>query len=226
MIPIVSSARAAEIIIKRWENYHYRPDAIVVEGPLAGGHLGFSFKDINNPEFSLEKLLPQVLDIAHKYGDIPVIAAGGIYTNEDIIKFLRIGVSGVQMATRFFATDENSATQTYKQAVVDCNEDDIMVVSHPDYIPASPCGLPFRILKSSPMYTANRAPKCNKGYILQNGNCKAKESNEYLCACNGLLASAGCEPNEPELFTVGSNAYRIKEIVPVAKLMDELCGLE
>lgn len=223
LIPIISSARALEIIVKRWEKYQYRPDAVVLEGPRAGGHLGFNIKDVYDPEFALEKLLPRVLEVAHKYGDFPVIAAGGIFTHEDILKFLEMGASGVQMGTRFLATQESSATEAYKQAVVDATEDDILVVSYPTSIPASPCGLPFRILTTSPMYTAKRTPKCTKGYILRDGHCKAKESNDFLCACVGLSSSAGDDITGPALYTVGSNAHRVKDIPYVNKLMGELC---
>jgi nitronate monooxygenase len=94
LIPIISSARALEIIVKRWERVHYRPDAVVLEGPLAGGHLGFKMNEVENPEFALEKILPSVLEVAHKHGDFPVIVAGGIYTHEDIVKFLTMGAKG------------------------------------------------------------------------------------------------------------------------------------
>ncbi len=234
LIPIVSSARALKIIIERWERLKYRPDAVVLEGPLAGGHLGFKFEDIENPEFSLEKLLPPVLELVSKHGNFPVIVAGGIYTHEDIVKFLKLGASGVQMGTRFLATEESSATEEYKQAVVSAGIDDITVVSYPNSSPASPCGLPFRILKSSPAYSANRTPKCTRGYVLQKGSdgklstCRAMPGNpdceKFVCICNVLLSSAGYAPSEPAGYTVGTNVYRVKEIVSVAKLMAELRG--
>ena len=234
LIPIISSARALELIIKRWERLKYRPDAVVLEGPLAGGHLGFKMDEVENPEFALEKLLPSVLDVADKNGNFPVIVAGGIYTHEDILRFLSMGASGVQMGTRFLATEESSATEAYKQAVVSAGIDDITVVAYPNSSPASPCGLPFRILKNSPAYNANRPPKCTKGYVLQKGSdgklstCRAMpgnpDSEKFLCICNVLLASAGYAPNEPEGYTVGTNAYRVKEILPVSKLMTELRG--
>jgi nitronate monooxygenase len=234
LIPIVSSARCLLIILKRWERLGYRPDAVVLEGYLAGGHLGFSMDEIGKPEFALEKLLIQVLEVASKYGNIPVIVAGGIYTHEDILRFLAMGASGVQMGTRFLATHESSATDLYKQAVLDAREEDIMVVADPEATPASPCGLPFRILKSSPMYVHGHTPKCNLGYVLRPDKdgklsvCKARPNlpgnDKFFCICRGLLASAGYAPTEPPLYTVGTNAYRVKEIVSVAELMAELCG--
>ena len=234
LIPIVSSARALEIILKRWERAHYRPDAVVLEGPMAGGHLGFKPSEVDDSEFTLEKLLPRVLEVAHHHGDFPVIVAGGIYTHEDIVRFLSMGASGVQMGTRFLATNESSATDAYKQAVVNAGKNDIAVVAYPDITPASPCGLPFRILKGSPAYNTKRPPKCNRGYVLQRGPegklsvCQAMpgspNSDKFFCICNTLLASAGYAPTEPELYTVGSNAYRVDCILPVAELMAELHG--
>lgn len=234
LIPIVSSARALEIIVNRWERFGYRPDAVVLVGPMAAGHLGFKPEEVDDPEFTLEKLLPRVLEVAHHHGDFPVIVAGGIYTHEDIVRFLSMGASGVQMGTRFLATHESSATDAYKQAVVDADKDDIMVVAYPNATPASPCGLPFRILKKSPAYNVKRPPKCNGGYVLQRGPegklsvCPAMpgspNNKEFLCICKTLLASAGYAPEEPELYTAGKNAYRVNKILSVAELMAELRG--
>lgn len=234
LIPIISSARALEIIVRRWERVHYRPDAVVLEGPLAGGHLGFKPEEVDNPAFELEKLLPPVLEVAHRHGDFPVIVAGGIYTHQDIVRFLVMGASGVQMGTRFLATNESSATDAYKRAVISAGIDDITVVTYPNRIPASPCGLPFRVLKCSPMYKTERPAKCNKGYVLQRGPdeklsaCqampKAPNNKSFLCICNGLLSSAGYAPEEPPLYTVGTNAYRVDKLLSVTELMGELCG--
>jgi nitronate monooxygenase len=232
LVPIVSSARALELICKKWERLHYRPDAVVLEGPLAGGHLGFKIDQIDLESNKLENLLPPVKDMAIKYGDIPVIVAGGIYTHADILRFLQMGANGVQMGTRFLATEESSASGAYKKAVVDACEEDIIVARKP----ASPCGLPFRIIKQSPMYVSGlrrlRPPKCDKGYVLLKdeegkfSRCPAKESNENcFCICNGLLSSAGYNPDKEEpLFTVGTNASRVDKIIPVKALMDELAG--
>lgn len=230
LIPIVSSARALELICKKWERLSYRPDAVVLEGPLAGGHLGFKMDEIELDSNRLENLFPPVKEIAMKYGGFPVFVAGGIYTHEDILRFLKMGADGVQMGTRFLATEESSATPEYKQAVINVREEDITVA----HKPGSPCGLPFRVIKQSPMYVSTlkrlRPPKCDKGYVLLKDKegrftvCPAKESNEnHFCICNGLLSSAGYNPEKEEpLYTVGTNAYRIDKIVSVKALMDEL----
>ncbi|MFH1178632.1 MAG: nitronate monooxygenase [bacterium] len=225
LIPIVSSARALEAVVKRWERDHYQPDAAVLEGPLAGGHLGFKFGEINDPAFQLEKLLPSVLEVADKHGGFPIIVAGGVYTHDDIIQFLAMGASGVQMGTRFLVTEESSATKEYKDAVIAAGKDDITVVSYPDSIPSSPCGLPFRILTTSPAYekAKYRIPKCTRGYVLRPGHICRAMSNKYLCVCEELLSSAGYAEKLP-LYTVGTNAALVDRVISVHELMHELCS--
>ncbi len=232
LIPIVSSARALDIICKKWERLGYRPDAVVLEGPLAGGHLGFRIDQVELESNKLENLLPAVKDMAMKCGDFPVVVAGGIYTHEDIARFMAMGADGVQMGTRFLATIESSATEAYKQAVVQAREADIVVAHRP----GSPCGLPFRVIKQSPMYVSSlkraRTPKCDKGYVLMKDAegkftvCPAKQDNEnFFCICNGLLSSSGYNSDKEEpLYTVGSNAHRIDKIISVKTLMGELAG--
>jgi nitronate monooxygenase len=234
LIPIVSSARALDIICKKWEKLGYRPDAVVLEGPLAGGHLGFRIDQVDLESNKLENLLPPVKDMAKKFGDFPVIVAGGIYTHDDIVRFIDKGADGVQMGTRFLATEESSATMAYKNAVVQASDDDIIVAHRP----GSPCGLPFRVIKQSPMYVSalvrRREPKCDKGYVLMKDAdgkytiCPAKEDNkDYFCICNGLLSSSGYNANEEEaLYTVGTNASRVDKIMSVQALMRELAGLD
>ncbi len=230
LVPVVSSARALELICKKWERASYRPDAVVLEGPLAGGHLGFTFDQIHIESNRLENLFFSVKEMAIKYGGFPVIVAGGIYTRDDILKFLRLGADGVQMGTRFLATDESSASAAYKQAVVDARKEDILVAREP----GSPCGLPFMVLRKSPMFRSalegRRKPHCDKGYILGRNKegvfsrCPARDDNKTVfCICNGLLSSAGYNPfSEEPLYTVGANGYRIDRIVSVKSLMQEL----
>ncbi|HNY69970.1 MAG TPA: nitronate monooxygenase [Syntrophorhabdus sp.] len=232
LVPIVSSPRALELICKKWERWRYRPDAVVLEGPLAGGHLGFRFDELDLESNKLENLLPQVKDVAMKYGNFPVIAAGGIFDRSDILRFLALGADGVQMGTRFLATEECSATPAYKEAVLSAGKDDILVAEKP----GSPCGLPFRVIKQSPMFVSalqgRREPKCDKGYVLLKdrdgvfSKCSAKTgTQESFCICNGLLSSAGYNPDiEEPLYTVGTNAWRLNKIVSVKDLMDELTG--
>jgi nitronate monooxygenase len=230
LVPIVSSARALELICKKWERLGYRPDAVVLEGPLAGGHLGFKFDQIYLESNKLENLFFPVKEMSLKYGGFPVVVAGGVYTHDDIVRFLRMGADGVQMGTRFLATEESSASARYKQAVVGARKEDILVAERP----GSPCAMPFMVIKNSPMFCsaleAKREPRCDKGYILSKDKdgkftqCPAKEDNKSsFCICNGLLSSAGYNPfSEEPLYTVGVNGYRVDRILSVKSLMDEL----
>ncbi len=232
LVPIVSSSRALELICKKWERLKYRPDAVVLEGPLAGGHLGFKYEQLEDEANKLENLLPPVKDVAEKYGGFPVIVAGGIYSHDDIVRFLSMGANAVQMGTRFLTTVESSASHNYKKAIVDAKESDLFVAN----IPGSPCGLPFRVIKHSPMFVSSlerlRKPRCDKGYVLVKDSsgvysqCPAKTSNETsFCICNGLLSSAGYNPEKEEpLYTAGATAWRVDRITTVKNLMDELTG--
>jgi nitronate monooxygenase len=232
LIPIVSSARALELICKKWERVGYRPDAVVLEGPLAGGHLGFKFEEIYLESNKLENLLPPVKEMAEKHGGFPVIAAGGIYTYDDILRLLKMGADGVQMGTRFLVTRESSATDEYKQAVINARKEDIVVAQNP----GSPCGLPFMVIKESPSFQdalqKKRKPLCDKGYVLRpdrEGNfnqCRARlDDGGSFCICNGLLSSAGYNPDrEGPLYTVGANGYRVDKLTTVKELIAELTG--
>jgi nitronate monooxygenase len=148
LIPIVSSARATKILCEKWKaNYNYLPDAVIVEGPKAGGHLGFKEEHINDIDYSLEKLVPEIVSELKIFEDkydtkIPLIAAGGIYTGEDILNIMNLGASGVQMATRFVTTDECDASPAFKQAYIDAESSDIEIIK-------SPVGMPGRAILSN-----------------------------------------------------------------------------
>lgn len=143
LVPIVSSSRAAKIICDKWKNnYNYLPDAIVVEGPKAGGHLGFKVNQLEDKQYSLEQLIPEVVAIANLYKEeknMPVIAAGGISSGQDIHRFLEMGASGVQMGTMFVTTNECDASETFKQVFVDAKQEDIKIIQ-------SPVGMPGRAI--------------------------------------------------------------------------------
>jgi NAD(P)H-dependent flavin oxidoreductase YrpB (nitropropane dioxygenase family) len=143
LVPIVSSSRAAKIICTKWlSNYNYLPDAIVVEGPKAGGHLGFKKEQINDDNYSLEKIIQEVIVVAESYREqkqIPVIAAGGIMTGRDISRFIKLGVSGVQMGSIFVTTEECDASQKFKDVYINSVEDDMLIIE-------SPVGMPGRAI--------------------------------------------------------------------------------
>jgi len=145
LVPIVSSARAARLITQKWlDKYQYLPDAFVLEGPKAGGHLGFKLDQIEEKEYALEHLLPELLEVLKPFETqyerkIPVIVAGGIYNGADIHYFLNQGASAVQMATRFVTTFECDASEAFKQTYIDAKKEDIRIIK-------SPVGLPGRAI--------------------------------------------------------------------------------
>ena len=219
LAPIISSGRAASIICKKWsEKYNYLPDAIVVEGPRAGGHLGFKQEQINNPEYSLEKLIPEVIKAVKPFEErykkpIPVIAAGGIYTGEDIYNFLKLGASGVQMATRFVTTYECDASIKFKQTYIDSSKEDIVIIK-------SPVGMPGRAIKNKFIDDANKGEKkpfkCPYHCII---TCDYKNS-PYCIALALLNARKG--NLEHGFAFAGENAYRAKGIISVKELIESL----
>ncbi len=224
LVPIVSSAKALRIICRRWQRYDRMPDAVILEGPLAGGHLGFKAEDIAKEEMKLENLFPSVKETAIKNGDFPVIVAGGIWDRGDILRWAKAGASGVQMGTRFLATHESGASVEFKEALINAQAADIEVAVNP----GSPSGMPFRVLSTSPGYQQalrrERPFKCDKGYMLYKGKCRANETHDSFCICNALLSATGhnTNPNEGAIFTVGTNAFRVTKIQSVNELMDEL----
>ena len=225
LLPIVSSVRALDIICRKWAQVGRKPDAVVLEGPLAGGHLGYSAAEIDDPAFSLEKIFPMVLEYANDHG-FPVIVAGGIWDRPGIVRWLEAGAGGVQIGTRFLATHESSATDEFKRRVVAATADDIIVAIDP----GSPSGMPFRIIADSAGYQKAlkrvTTPKCKWGYLLHNGECMALKSPRHFCICDALLAAAGknSDPESLPIFTVGTNAARVDRIMSVDELITELTG--
>ena len=148
LVPIVSSARAAKIICDKWKTlYNYLPDAVVVEGPKAGGHLGFKNNQIDDAGFSLEELVPAVVHevsaFEQKYQqEIAVIAAGGIHSGQDMYNIMQKGARGVQLGSRFVPTLECDAAMAFKQSYIDAKENDIQIIQ-------SPVGMPGRALRNA-----------------------------------------------------------------------------
>lgn len=219
LVPIVSSGRAAKLIAKNWiDKYNYIPDAFVVEGPLAGGHLGFKKEELEDPNVTLEGRLEEVLNevkiLEEKYDkEIPVIAAGGIYDGKDIAKFLKLGAKGVQMATRFVATHECDADYKFKEEYLKCKKEDIIIIQ-------SPVGLPGRAIKNDFLEAVEKGEKkpykCPFHCIR---TCDYKNS-PYCIAVALLNAKKG---NFKYGFAfAGANAYRVNKIVSVKELIDEL----
>ncbi len=217
--PIVSSARAAKIIFGFWEKrYNHVPDGIVLEGPLAGGHLGFNNQQINDPEYALEKLLPDLLVVISEFEEkfnkeIPVIAAGGIYSGKDIYKFIKLGASAVQLGTRFVATDECDASDEFKKQYMDCSIDDIGIIE-------SPVGLPGRGIVNK--FLKDVASGIKKPYTCPFKCLKTCDyQNAPYCIALALINAKNGKLENGFAFC-GSNAFKIENIISVKKLMSDL----
>ncbi|MCU0285104.1 MAG: nitronate monooxygenase [Acidobacteria bacterium] len=219
VVPIVSSGRAARLIFSYWQkNYDTIPDAVVVEGPKAGGHLGFKETEINDPGYALENLIPAVAAEVKIFEEqcaksIPVIAAGGIFTGADIFKFFELGASGVQMATRFVATHECDADKKFKKTYIDCKEEDIVIIK-------SPVGLPGRAIKNNFLREVDagnqKAFRCPWRCL---ESCNAK--NAHYCISQALDNARQGKLAGGFAFA-GSNAYRINKIIHVNTLVKQL----
>jgi NAD(P)H-dependent flavin oxidoreductase YrpB (nitropropane dioxygenase family) len=209
---IVSSARALKVFLLKSKRTKRLPDFVVVEGPLAGGHLGFSSDDLEKHD--LKELLREVLAFLEKEGlYIPVIAAGGIFTGSDAIAYLELGASGVQVATRFTVAKECGLPDEVKQAYLKASKEDIVVNS------VSPTGYPMRMLRQSPALGKGVRPNCESlGYLLtNNGTCAYIDAytreiekkdqpvsvKDKICLCTAMKGY--------QCWTCGSNTDRLKE---------------
>ena len=219
IVPIVSSARAAKIIFQYWaRNYDHVPDAVVVEGPLAGGHLGFKKEQINDPDYRLEKILPEVISTIKTFEQqfnksIPVVAAGGIYTGADIHKFIQLGAQGVQMATRFVATHECDASIEFKKAYVKCKEEDLVIID-------SPVGLPGRAIRSEFINDISAGMK--KPFKCPWKCLKTCDFRKVPYCIALALTNAKKGKLEDGFAFAGSNAFRVDKIVSVKELIGTL----
>lgn len=216
LIPIVSSARALNIIYKKWkQNYNKVPDAVIVEGPMAGGHLGYAYKDIiEGTAPSLETLVAELVTFVSTLDEkIPVIAAGGVYEGADIAKFLKLGASGVQMATRFVCTEECDVSDDFKQAYINAKQEDITIIK-------SPVGLPGRVIKNDftkRVMQGETIPFVCPHHCLRSCD---PEVAPY-CIARVLAEASGGKLLEAFAFA-GANAYRCNKIVSVKELINEL----
>lgn len=217
--PIVSSEKATNVILKMWDRkYHRTADFLVIEGPKAGGHLGFSIEDLEqmdtiNYDDEITKIIACKKQYEEKYGvSIPVIVAGGIYNHEDIIHALELGADGVQVASRFVVTEECDAASEYKEQYIKARKEDIEIV-------LSPVGMPGRAIRNQFLdkikLEREKIDKCLKCIISCN------PSNTPYCITKALINAVKGNIDQALLFC-GAEVYRLKEMTTVAKLMQEL----
>lgn len=213
--PIVSSRKSLSVIAKYWnKKYSRKPDLVVIEGPEAGGHLGFSREDIaaytDTREKNYDAEIKQIIELADELG-APAVVAGGVYTRSDMEHCLELGAKGVQMATRFVTTKECDASEAYKQAYINAKKEDIIIVK-------SPVGMPGRAIRNSFIEKAER------------GECPVKRCRRCLTACKpattpycitDALVNAVEGRLDDGLIFCGSNACRADRIETVAEIMEE-----
>lgn len=220
LVPVISSSRVAKLIMRAWKKQYDRcVDAFIIEGPLAGGHLGYSREQLDHPDdCSLEKQMPEVLEAIKPYEDdfgrkIPIIAAGGIYDGQDMERMLSLGAAGVQLGTRFVCTTECGASPEFKQAYLDAEEEDIAIVQ-------SPVGLPGRAIANRFLKNVEEKGrqkfKCSFQCLT---TCKIKEAK--YCIAQALLNSVSGDVDHGLIFC-GKNAYRLDKIISVKALFQEL----
>jgi len=219
LVPIVSSGRAAKIICSKWkQNYNYLPDAVVVEGPKAGGHLGFKKNQIEDESYSLERLVPEVVSVVSEFEkdsgkQIPVIAAGGVYSGKDIADMQKLGAAGVQMGTRFVTTTECDASDEFKQSYINSKKEDIEVI-------ISPVGMPGRAIRNGfidKLKLGMKHPvKCPFKCIR---SCDI--SNTPYCIISALYSAFKGNFKGGYAFA-GTNAYLAKKIISVQDTFKEI----
>lgn len=217
--PIVSSGRTTNLICKSWDKrYQVTPDAVVVEGPQAGGHLGYSGEELNDPSFNLKNILKDVLNALKPYEEkynkkIPVIAGGGIFDGKDIAELLKMGASGVQIGSRFVATYECDASDEFKNAFVNCKPEDISIIQ-------SPVGMLGRAIGNdylSDIKSGMKKPiKCITNCLKPCNPTKAP-----YCIADALI-NAQKGNMESGFAFAGATAHRVNKITSVKELMEEL----
>ena len=233
--PIVSTAKSANVICKLWDRkYHMVPDLVVIEGPLAGGHLGFALEQLaaygadtqdvpstykrDDYDQEIKAILKVVAGFGEKYGvKIPVVVAGGIYTHEDLLHQLELGADGVQVATRFVTTKECDAPQAYKEAYIQAKKEDIVIIKSPVGMPGRAIFNPFM----AQVKDGNRPP------ILKCYRCLEHCDMAKIPYCiTQALVNAAVGDEDHALLFCGSNAYRADGISTVDEVMDALINGE
>lgn len=219
LVPIVSSARAAKIICEKWKTlYNYLPDLVVVEGPKAGGHLGFKANQIADPDFAIEKLIPEVVkEVAvfeEKYNqEIPVVAAGGIYNGENMYEIMQLGAKGIQVASRFVTTEECDADIKFKNSYLSAGKNDVEIIQ-------SPVGMPGRALQGKFLERVKQGltrPKSCPYNCLHTCDYKVVP----YCIMVTLYNAYKGKMDKGYAFA-GTNAYLSNRISTVKEVMDDL----
>ncbi len=218
LVPIVSSAKALRIICKRWtKRYNRLPDAVVVEGPLSGGHQGFTYEQCAQQEYQLENLIKPIKEEIKNWGDFPLIAAGGVWDKNDIQEMIKLGANGVQMGTRFIGTHECDAHSSFKEVILGAKKEDIKLLK-------SPVGYPARGVQTNliDLVAKREGPvvKCISNCVAP---CKRGIEAKAVGYCIAdRLSDAFLGKKDTGLFFTGANGYKLNEIISVKELLCKL----
>lgn len=221
-IPIVSSSRALNLICKRWaKRYDAKPDAVVVEGPMAGGHLGIKYEEIDRHQV-VDNLDERFLDVKQyceeKGLDIPIIVAGGIFTQSEAKRYFDLGADAIQIGTRFIATEECDADDAFKQKFISSTEEDIRYVK-------SPVGYPARAFANAltdELDKGNIPVERCYGCVIP---CGGKVPTTPYCITDKLIDAVEGDVENGIVFT-GAKGYQIEEITTVREVIEDLLGKE
>lgn len=210
--PIVSSKRALQVILRYWKkHYDRKPDLVIIEGPKAGGHLGFSREELTKYETeNYDSVIEEILALTKPEG-IPVVVAGGVYTRQDMEHCLALGADGVQLATRFVTTYECDAHPAYKQAYIDAKPEEIVIVK-------SPVGMPGRAIRNGFLEQVEQGNRFMKGCRKCITTCDPK--TVPYCITQALINAVEGRVEEGLLFC-GSNAYLASKLEHVQEIMEE-----
>ena len=216
--PIVSSLKSLTVICRMWERkYQTAPDLVVIEGPKAGGHLGFSREELETvTDEAYDDVIVSIIEKVKEYSEkfskkIPVVVAGGIYERKDMEHVMKLGADGVQMGTRFVTTKECDADEAYKQSYIKAKKEDIKIVQ-------IPVGMPGRAILN-PFLEKVKTEKCKIKHCYQCIVTCDKKTIPY-CITEALVNAAEGRVDEGLLFC-GENAYRADKIETVAEIMEE-----
>ncbi|MDO5737807.1 MAG: nitronate monooxygenase [Eubacteriales bacterium] len=218
LAPIVSSARAARTICEAWRRRYQRfPDFLVLEGPLAGGHLGFKWADLKPLQINLEKLLKELVTWRKSYTsehqiELPVFAAGGIRTATEVENLQALGAAGVQVGTPFIATFECDAPQSFKDALISATEEDIRLIE-------SPVGMPARAIQSPLLRKLDEVKRIPPRYCVDCLKTCDPRTTKYCI--NEALQSAITDNPQTGLFFSGARIDGLKKIVSVRERIRE-----
>lgn len=216
--PIVSTEKSAKVILKYWDKKHQcTADLMVIEGPEAGGHLGFTQKQLDTftretYDEEVKKIITLVKQYEEKYGKkIPVILAGGIRDHEDYVHALSLGADGIQVATRFVTTEECDADERYKKAHLEARKEDIVIVK-------SPVGMPGRAIRNTLMSRVEKGERIPPVKCLKCIHTCNPAETPY-CITDALIHAAKGELDDALLFC-GAKAYETKSIEKVKEVID------